>query len=338
MHGEETSAGFLRRTFRPEWIDLAPLVTEDEAATLDLSKARTWSLVLSARNIPHRTRTRSKEDGGGHTVQVQPWFVDRAVEEIRLYLAENAPDIWKTVLPDLRPVGDMEPTVLIMTAMVLFYWLYNRAYPALKMYPSLWVEHGSSEAARIMSGEWWRVFTALTLHGDGAHVMGNALIGGVFVWLVARRLGSGLAWLLVILSGGIGNLINALALAAPHNSIGFSTASFAAAGILAAIAPFGVAGGVHGFGTGSLGRRVYRFIGSALVPVGAGLGLLAMLGTGKETDLGAHLFGFLCGLAVGCVAGLLTTRLGLPAKRTDNYLLAGTMTLIWGMWVIAWLA
>src|SRR5438552_2921790 len=42
-----------------------------------------------------------------------------------------------------------------------------------------WFERGSADAERIVShGEWWRVVTALTLHADAAHAVGNALLGG----------------------------------------------------------------------------------------------------------------------------------------------------------------
>lgn len=342
MVTDASRPGFLLRTFRPHWVDLAPLVLErgadDTAVGLDHSTAKLWALVLASRHIPYRTRSLAGADGGGQTVQVQAWFVDRAVEEIRLYMSENAPAGQSVFLHDLRPVGGREPTMIAMGCLVLFFWLYGRTYPSLAMYPKRWLDLGSSEAARILSGEWWRIFTGLTLHADGAHVVGNAVIGGVFVWLASRRLGSGLTWLLTILGGGLGNLINAVVLGPPHNSIGFSTASFAAAGLLAGIAPFGVGGGVHGLGSGSLPRRLYGFVSSALVPVAAGLGLLAMLGAGENTDLGAHLFGFLSGLGLGLGAGLGTTRLGLPGSRGDVSLYGAAMAILIFSWCFAWLA
>lgn len=338
MSTEHPHLSFLSRTFRPQWVDVAPLVLaiEPEHAGLDHPTAKLWLLVLASRHIPYRMRTRPKEEGGDHTVQVPPWFADRAVEEIRLYMSENQPDGRPIILPDLRPVGGLEPTITAMVCLVLFYWLYSRTYPALALYPELWLKTGSSEAWHILRGEWWRIFTGLTLHADGAHVMGNALIGGVFVWLAARRLGSGVAWLLTILGGGLGNLVNAMALGAPHNSIGFSTASFAAAGVLAGIACFHTSSAeVTGL---SLTRRTYRFISSALVPVAAGLGLLAMLGAGPETDLGAHLFGFLSGLGLGLLAGWLEMRTGIPGKKVDGLLFAAAMGLPIFSWCVAWLA
>ncbi|MGL1861552.1 MAG: rhomboid family intramembrane serine protease [Pseudodesulfovibrio sp.] len=335
---DEPRQNFLLRALRPNWMDLAPRVLGEDAPPLDHRTAKLWALVLASRHIPYRLRQVTRGDGGGHAVQVQMWFLDRAVSEIELYLAENAPGQHAVFLPDLRPVSGLEPTIGAMAFLVLFYWVYNRTYPSLGLYPRLWLDLGSAKASGILSGEWWRVFTALTLHGDGAHVVGNALIGGVFVWLATRRLGAGLTWLLTILGGGVGNLFNAMALAGTHNAIGFSTASFAAAGILAGIAPFGVGGGRHGLGSGNLSLRVYEFIKSALIPVAAGLGLLAMLGAGENTDLGAHLFGFLSGLTLGLLTGLATTRLGLPEKRADECLFGVAMAIPVFAWMYGWLA
>jgi len=329
-------SGLLHRAFRPIWIDLAPLVSGEDAPPLTDGEARLWALVLSSRHVPHRLRTLRPDEGVGHSVQVQEWFADRAVEEIRLYLKENTPDGRAIFIPDLRPVSGYEPTFFIMFLMVAFFWVTSRTYPAWATYPELWIAKGSADAGAILAGQWWRTITALTLHADGAHVAGNGVIGGVFVWLVCRRIGSGLAWTLTILAGALGNLVNSMVLGAHHDAIGFSTASFGAAGILAAIAPFSVGGGLHGFGTGSLTQRLLRFTRSALIPFAAGLGLLGMLGVGENTDLGGHFFGFLSGLAVGLPAGLLTTRLGVPGKRADEVLILTAIAAPVLAWTWAW--
>jgi len=336
---------FLRRALRPTWTDLAPLVFGEKAPALSLGDARLWSLILASRHVPHRMRRISKADGEGYSVQVQDWFSRRSVDEIRLYLAENVPDKNGLTLPDLRPVSGLEPTMFAMCLLVAFFWAYSRTYPGLGLYPGLWLKLGSADAGAILSGQWWRLATSLTLHAGGPHVVGNAVIGGVFAWLVCRRLGAGLAWLLIILAGIFGNLVNSMVLGVHHNAIGFSTASFGAAGILAAIAPFAVGGGVHGLGDMSLGpgqgrmiRRLLGFARSALVPFAAGLGLLAMLGAGEETDLGAHMFGFLSGLGLGLGAGFSSTRIGLPGKGADAWLYALAIGIPVFAWLWAWLA
>ena len=330
--------GFLRRVLQHTWIDLVPLVRGEGGPDLSHREGQLWALVLSSRHVPHRLHQRSRAEGGGYTVQVQQWFADRAVNEITLYFEENRPD-WRGVnLVDLRPVSGLEPTLFGLGLLVLFYWVYNRTFPGLGLYSDLWVDLGSADASRILSGEWWRLATALTLHANGPHVVGNAAIGGVFIWLAARRIGCGLTWALTVLAGVLGNLCNSLVLGVHHDSIGFSTATFGAAGVLAAISPFGVGGGLHGLGSGSVVRRFLRFTHTALVPFGAGLGLLAMLGAGKETDLGAHFFGFAAGLGLGCGAGFLTTRFGLPGKVADGWLYATGLGAFVLAWTWAWLA
>lgn len=274
----------------------------------------------------------------GHTIQVQTWFADRAVNEIQLYMAENAPDKYRVILPDLRPISGYEPTLFGMTLFILFYWMTSRTYPGMGLYPHLWLSLGSAKGSAILSGEWWRLGTALTLHANGPHVASNALIGGVFIWLTCRRLGSGLAWFLTILTGISGNLLNTVSLGVHHNSIGFSTATFGATGVLAAIAPFGVGGGIGNFSHGQIADRFWQFFRSAVIPVAAGLGLLAMLGAGEKTDLGAHLFGFVSGLIFGGLTGFLTTRLGLPGKKTDCFLFAIAFGILIFCWTWAWLA
>jgi membrane associated rhomboid family serine protease len=143
--------------------------------------------------------------------------------------------------------------------------------------------------------EWWRGATALLVHADLAHLLGNLFFGSLFAWFVARAFGPAPALAWIGLSGVLGNIIVALVFYPdPFRGIGASTAVFGAVGLLVA----------HGIvwsrrGTGLRGHRAW------LVPLGGGLGLLGMFGSGGEqagVDLAAHLFGFLAGLAIGLPA------------------------------------
>jgi membrane associated rhomboid family serine protease len=341
MHSRTVHPGFFRRVLRHTWVDLVPLVRGQEAEPLSRREAQLWALVLSSRHVQHQLRRVLDERDGGWAVMVSERAADRAVEEIELYFEENREESAAAVLPDLQPVGGLEPTLFGLALLVVFYWAYSRTYPSLGLYPDLWVRLGSADAGAILSGQWWRLCTALTLHADGPHVAGNAVIGGVFIWLAARRLGSGAAWLLTFAAGVLGNLFNSLVLGIHHDAIGFSTATFGAAGVLAGITPFGVGGGLHGLGKGSWLRRFSRFVRTALIPFGAGLGLLAMLGAGNgegNTDLGAHLFGFASGLGLGALSGWAATRYGLPGKNADFGLYAAALMLPAAAWIWAWLA
>jgi membrane associated rhomboid family serine protease len=93
----------------------------------------------------------------------------------------------------------------------------------------------------------------------------------------------------MLAAGAGGNLINAFVRGYGHNAIGASTAVFGAVGVLATLQlPRRLAVQAHGLAR----MRVWA-------PVAAGLALLAFLGSSPNSDVGAHLFGFACGAALG---------------------------------------
>lgn len=156
-----------------------------------------------------------------------------------------------------------------------------------------WFEVGAMQTARVMDGEWWRTFTALTLHGDAGHLTANLVFGTVFGLLAAQALGSGVAWAGILAAGALGNALNALIQQPSHTSIGASTAVFAALAVVVAhsMRYWGLLAG------GPL-RRWSPLVGGVL--------LLAYTGTGGErTDIAAHLTGFVAGLAIGWVGSLI---------------------------------
>ena len=171
-----------------------------------------------------------------------------------------------------------------------------------------WFERGSADAERILLGELWRTVTALTLHADIAHVLANALFGALFLSAVCGALGPGVGCALVLLSGAGGNLANALFQSSHHVSVGASTAVFGAVGLLSGLAV-------------ARRRRQRSLRRHAWVPIGAGLAILAMLGTtGTRVDLWAHLFGLLVGGALGIPVGFALPR---PPGPLVQWILGG---------------
>lgn len=152
-------------------------------------------------------------------------------------------------------------------------------------------ERGALDAGRVQGGQWWRAWTALTLHLSANHLVSN-LGGGVwFGYLAARQLGSGMAWLLIVTGAALANGLEAQWGPAEYRSVGASTAVFTALGLMAA----------HSWWT----RRPLRQ-GRARrwAPLVAGAVLLGWLGTtGEGTDIVAHLLGFLVGCLLGAAAG-----------------------------------
>src|SRR5437867_4151193 len=134
---------------------------------------------------------------------------------------------------------------------------------------SEWFQHGGADATRMMAGEWWRAVTALTLHADAPHLLGNALAGALLVTAVCQQLGPGVGLWLVLLAGAGGNALTAAVHGAGHVSVGASTAIFGAVGILA---------GLRILTPGRVGSR----LGKWWVVTATSLVLLALLGTGPN--------------------------------------------------------
>ena len=157
-----------------------------------------------------------------------------------------------------------------------------------------WRNQGIMAARLVTEGEWWRTITALTLHADFGHIAGNSLFGIFFGSLLARQMGSGVSWLLIVIAAAAANTINAFSQGESFRSLGASTATFAALGLLAAI----------------VWRRGYfRRTGDwrrSFAPIFAGICLVAFTGIGDgNTDVAAHLFGFGCGIMLGLASGSL---------------------------------
>jgi membrane associated rhomboid family serine protease len=162
-----------------------------------------------------------------------------------------------------------------------------------------WLAAGSLDAREGGGGQWWRAITALTLHLDQMHLLGNLLFGAVFGTLAGGAFGPGIAWSSILAAGAIADYLDMLISPSQHRAAGASTAVFAALGLLS------------GFSWRlrlSLRERFrYRW-----GPLFGGLFLLTMLGAGGErVDVLGHALGFAMGIALGWIYA----RLGIPRSR-----------------------
>ncbi|MFP4284806.1 MAG: rhomboid family intramembrane serine protease [Desulfovermiculus sp.] len=238
-----------------------------------------WSLVLWAMHIPHRVHS----DKASFGLCVARDKAQTAQEQIALFESENTDKI-TCPEPERAEEGSAESVFWVLMGVAIWHGVTHQQVHILGLDFIEWIELGRVDGRAILEhGQWWRVLTSLTLHSGPEHLLSNLVFGGLFLVLLSRMLGGGLAWLLTVISAGLANGLNVLVQGTGHLAIGGSTAVFAALGLV--------------IGFQKPGRKRWS---EAVAPVGAGLVLLAWLGTGGErTDVGAHVFGFLVGLAVG---------------------------------------
>lgn len=289
-------------------------------------KAREWSLVLQSSDTWHLVRWTPN----GFVVLVRDADYEAAATSIDRYEAENK---------DFPPRPAREQARFAPSAVAPFLFLALAAFflvtgPVARY--SGWFQRGTAVTDLVLSTEPWRAVTALTLHADTAHLLGNAISGTVFASAVHRRLGPGGGSLAILASGIAGNVANAFYHhtlgQGDHRSIGASTAIFGAIGLLAATQLF-------------LNRRKEsgeRGFLSWAGPIVGGLALLGTLGASARADLGAHMFGLAAGGVIGVIAGLLLRgKLGTrekPSARVwwQEIVLGGTaLGLVIGSWLLA---
>lgn len=237
-----------------------------------------------------------------------------AVDQLERYRAENIP-------PRVRV-----PRIITFDsgwAGVVGYLMVIWSVPALAswgMFGADWQNAGLMQAGLVAQGEWWRAVTALTIHASFAHLVANSLFGVVFGLMAGRYLGSGYAWLLILLGGVLGNLLNAWARPDEFRSLGASTATFAAVGLISAF----------------VWRRGYfrgRGLRRGLAPIFAGIALLVFTGMGgASTDIFAHIAGFGCGAGLGYLAaGFDIRRLGHSGQYLSGFVAVLLVLIAWSL-------
>jgi membrane associated rhomboid family serine protease len=267
-------------------------------------QADDWALALASAGIASRVEPLARD----WVVVVAAEDRARAADVLAAYDRETA-----APPPPPPPAREYGPTPAGVVAAALLVAVYAATGPRTAASPAF--RAGTADAAAILDGELWRTVTALTLHADASHLAGNALAGAALFTLVCHAVGPGVGLWLVLLSGAGGNALNAWLRGPPHRAVGASTAVLGAVGVLAGLAA---------------ARGRWR---RAWVPVGAGLALLALLGTAEESDLGAHLMGFVAGVPVGALAGV--GRRDLPGPMPQRLLALAALAAVGGCWALA---
>jgi rhomboid protease GluP len=251
------------------------------------SLCREFSLVLEAQGIEHAVQ----ETTASWVLTVAPALVHSAYEEISRYSAERS--VPRSVSARIEPF----PGAAIGAIGYVLILLLTAYCAGLGLFGADWLSLGALDGGARR--EWWRTVTALTLHLDQEHLLGNLLFGVVAGMGAGRLLGPGVAWASILAAGALANYVEILVAPDAHRAVGASTAVFAALGLLTGLA-----------WRQRLTLRERRWYAAA--PLIAGICLLTLLGAGNaHVDVLGHALGFLFGVGVGWIYA----RAAIPRNR-----------------------
>jgi rhomboid protease GluP len=257
-------------------------------------QAMDWSLVLASQGIEAIIERSPEQERW--LLLVRPDELQRAQDSIRLYRAENRGWSWRQELPG----ADLElhwGAIVFAVALALFHSFAAYQLPMLQ-------ERGVMDSVKVHAGEWWRLFTAVFLHEDLAHLMANVTFGIIVLGLSMARFGAGLTLLATFCAGAAGNLFGLELYSRSYTGLGASGMMMGALGVLA----------IHSIHLFRTSPKAARYV---LSGVTAGLFIFILFGVSPNSDILAHLGGFIAGLVFGAVLALA------PPKLVHNRIVNG---------------
>lgn len=279
-----------------------------------------WIAALASRRVPYRVEYAGNE----LRIAVPAGHAEKASEELAAYEQINRG--WPRLVPAdpqaSQPLlSDASFFTALLSAAALFrFYLWVESTPWLG-----WRERGVWRDSALAAGEWWRVVTALTLHADALHVLGNLFWMLGLLAILGAEIGAGAAWAAMIFAGALGNTVMIALAPEGHSTLGASTMVFGLLGILSAVRTW------HSWRRRQRGRgQLLRIV--PWLPLLAGLAMLGMYGTAPGSDLLGHGCGFGAGVAIGALLPACKSAL---ARRWLRLALAGGAAILL---VAAWLA
>lgn len=278
-----------------------------------IDQLNTCSLILSALGISHRIQPISDHH---FEIFVSVSDLQAAADELQRYEEENRN--W----PPSLSYDSYAPIFRAMAPIVVALLVYIYGLSGEWSRESIWFAQGAGDSAAILSSnQYYRLITALTLHADIVHLLGNCFLGCFLLHFLLLATGNGIGLFSVLVSSTLANLINVIVHGPGHHFVGFSTAVFVVIGMLCTIR----------FADNSKQSMFPIFM-----PIMAGFALLALLGSsGERTDLGAHLFGLLCGLMTGNIVRLKQFAKWRESITIQIVLVLLSLLIVWASWLNA---
>lgn len=270
-----------------------------------------WSLVLLSQGIESTIHHRSEDNSWW--LLVEPADLAKARAIIRIYRAENLGWGWKHNTGWTGPVFHWG-ALLWCWVLILFHWLVEAGGSWL-------AELGAMNSTAFGSGEWWRIFTAVTLHADLAHLAANASTGLVVFGFTMARYGPGTSLLAAFVAGAIGNIAGWFIHTPPYSSLGASGMVMGGLGMLTIQSVF-------------LLRRKPAFVKQFTTGLIGGFLLFVLVGLNPASDVVAHVGGFIAGLGFGLGLGWMPDRLS-GHRLKEPIAWCAIFVLLCGTWCVA---
>jgi membrane associated rhomboid family serine protease len=267
-----------------------------------------WSLVLISQGIESVIERSAEEPGW--MLCVSPLDHEPALQAIGLYRAENRG--WGLRHEVFQPGLLFDWVSAVWAVLLCALYALNDSGIDLRT-------GGILDTIALAHGQWWRLFTAMWLHADLAHLASNAMFGFVLLGLTMGRYGTGVGLVAAYLAGAGGNLCSWAFSSRPHYGLGASGMVMGCLGLLA-------------IQSVSLWRKSPRHLKHFLEGIFGGLMLFVLLGLTPGTDVVAHFGGFASGLLLG---NLLTRFIQVLRKPAANFAsaLAFVLLVLWPWWL-----
>ena len=247
-------------------------------------QAMDWSLVLVSQGIESIIEHSAEDGAWGLVVETKDY--PAALSAIRQYVLENRQRVWQKELKWTGLLFDVRGAIWAI-ALITFYALDNVF--DLKT-------PGVMNSAAVRAGEWWRLFTAIMLHADVAHLAANVATGILILGLAMGFYGVELGLLAAYLAGAGGNLAGFLIYSQPHNGLGASGMVMGGLGLISMQSLF----------LWRESRSTGEFLKRGVM---AGVLLLVLLGFNPASDVLAHVGGFVWGCFFGGVLAFLCPKM-----------------------------
>jgi rhomboid protease GluP len=269
-------------------------------------QAKEWGLVLASQGME---AVIDKWDEGW-VLLVEPRDYDRALANLKQYQLENRGWQWRQALPEAGVLFHWGGLGWAAAIIAVYYWSKVR-FPGVSV-------AGILDSVKVRQGQWWRLWTAITLHQNVAHLMANATTGLILMGLAMARYGAGVALLAAFVAGAVGNVASLEMYSQPHQSLGDSGMVMGALGLVSVQS-------LSFWRRSPFGRRLF-FRGCA-----AGVLMLALIGFSPEADVVAHVGGFMAGAIFGCALGCAR-----PARWQRGAANAGALLALAGLLLATW--